>query len=276
MTAAAVPAYDASPGVPGGVVMPGAVPVKPTLHQMPRYLQLAQTLVAEIEAGRHAVGDLLPTEHELCEQFGASRFTVREALKRLVQMGMVTRQAGVGTRVLGPRQPTGYLQTLEGLADLHRYTGETELTILSRETIEVSGALAEELGAGAGEAWLVLEALRRRAGAALVIAFTRIYIHPAFRGLIGLDGGDNSPIYTRIEQQFGEQIVEVHQQIHGVSIGADVAAKLDVKRGSPGLRVTRAYVNARGETVELAVSLHPADRFSYSQTFHRDDRGKLL
>lgn len=275
MTSTAVSTYDTSPGFAGGVVVSGAVPVKPSLHQMPRYLQLAQTLVAEIEAGRHAVGDLLPTEHELCEQFGASRFTVREALKRLVQMGMVTRQAGVGTRVLGPRQSIGYRQTLEGLTDLHRYTDETKLTILSRETVEVSGSLAGELGARAGEAWLLVEALRQSVGDGLTIAFTRIYIHPAFRGLSGLDGSDNSPIYTRIEQQFGEQIVEVRQQIQGVAIDADVAGLLDVKRGTPGLRVARAYVNRRSEIVELAVSLHPADRFSYSQTFHRDDRDAL-
>ncbi|HEY1231660.1 MAG TPA: GntR family transcriptional regulator, partial [Ramlibacter sp.] len=45
----------------------------------PRYLQLAQTLLREIEAGKYAVGTQLPTEFELCEQFGVSRATAREA-----------------------------------------------------------------------------------------------------------------------------------------------------------------------------------------------------
>ena len=83
----------------------------PPIRQQPRYLQLAQTLISEIEEGHYPVGALMPTEFELCDQFGASRFTVREAIKRLVQQGMVSRQAGVGTRVLGLPRPTGRVPT---------------------------------------------------------------------------------------------------------------------------------------------------------------------
>ena len=69
------------------------------MSPQPRYRQLAQTLISEIQSGRYPVGDLMPTEMELCAQFGASRFTVREAMKQLVQMGLVARHAGVGSRV---------------------------------------------------------------------------------------------------------------------------------------------------------------------------------
>ena len=37
-----------------------------------------------------------PTESELCDEFNASRFTVREALRRLVEQGMVQRRQGAG------------------------------------------------------------------------------------------------------------------------------------------------------------------------------------
>ncbi|WBO21292.1 GntR family transcriptional regulator [Sphingomonas abietis] len=246
----------------------------PPLQQQPRYLQLAQTLIAEIESGRYPVGGLIPTEYELCDQFGASRFTVREAIKRLVQLGMVTRQAGVGTRVIGPRQETGYTQVIEGLSDLHRYTSETRLDILRREVVEVSGDVAEALHARPGEAWLLIEALRRT-GTETPLALSSIYIHPAFRGLEFGGADDHTPIYTRIEQQFGEQIVEVRQHLEGMAIDTRSAPLLGVKRGSPALLVTRLYLNRRGEIVEMAINIHPADRYSYSQTFRRDDRGAL-
>lgn len=246
----------------------------PPLQQQPRYLQLAQTLIAEIEAGRFPVGALIPTEFELCAQFGASQFTVREAIKRLVQLGMVTRQAGVGTRVVGPRQQGGYVQVIEGLSDLHRFTSETRLELHGREVMEITGDLAGTLEAKPGEAWLVLDAVRRTE-AGVAIALSRIYIHPAFRGVTLADADDHTPIYTRIEQQFGERIVEVQQTIEGFAVDARSAERLGVKRGAPALRVTRKYNNRRGEVVEMAVSTHPADRYSYSQTFRRDDRGNL-
>ena len=46
----------------------------------PRYAQVAQALIEDIQAGRYPVGTLLPTEQELCRQFDISRHTVREAM----------------------------------------------------------------------------------------------------------------------------------------------------------------------------------------------------
>ena len=47
-----------------------------------RYLQIARTLRKEIVDGVYPVGSQLPTEHQLCERFAVSRYTVREALRR--------------------------------------------------------------------------------------------------------------------------------------------------------------------------------------------------
>ena len=47
------------------------------------YARLAKTLLNEIAAGRHPVGALLPTEHELSAHHGVSRSTVRQALRDL-------------------------------------------------------------------------------------------------------------------------------------------------------------------------------------------------
>ena len=49
----------------------------------PRYLQVARELRQDIVDGVYPVGSQLPTEHELCERFSVSRYTIREALRRL-------------------------------------------------------------------------------------------------------------------------------------------------------------------------------------------------
>ena len=47
----------------------------------------------------YRAGDLLPTENEFCEMFGVSRVTLRESLKRLSNMGVITILQGGGTFV---------------------------------------------------------------------------------------------------------------------------------------------------------------------------------
>src|SRR6195952_1183768 len=246
-------------------------PMVTVLGQQPRYMQLAQTLVNEIQSGRFPVGSTIPTEFELCEQFGASRSTVREAVKQLVQLGMVVRQAGVGTTVKALRSEGGYRQVMQHLSDLHRYTADTVLQILSKETAELRDpAVCELLKAGPGETWLRITGLRRSGDSPDPICHTEVLIQPAFRSLVVHESESHVPIYTLIEKQFGERIAQVQQEIRAIAMPSGIAALVNVKARTPALWLCRRYLNQRGEVVEAAISIHPADRFSYSETFQRD------
>ena len=61
--------------------------------------QIGEILAADIAAGTFAPGAKLPTEPELMERFGVSRFTVRQALGHLEQRGLVRAEQGRGTFV---------------------------------------------------------------------------------------------------------------------------------------------------------------------------------
>ncbi len=53
----------------------------------------------DIKRGTYAPGDRLPTERRLMVQFAAARNTVRKAIARLVEDGLIQRQMGSGTYV---------------------------------------------------------------------------------------------------------------------------------------------------------------------------------
>jgi GntR family transcriptional repressor for pyruvate dehydrogenase complex len=65
--------------------------------------RLYEQIVAQIEErilnGELRPGDKLPAERELAEQFGVSRTAIREAMKALMQSGLVVIQPGRGTYV---------------------------------------------------------------------------------------------------------------------------------------------------------------------------------
>jgi DNA-binding GntR family transcriptional regulator len=76
----------------------------------------------------------------------------------------------------------------------------------------------------------------------------------------------------RIEEQFGEQLIEIQQQIKASALTKRIVGLHSARFGAPTLLVNRSYRNQRGKLIEVALSTHSADRFSYSQTFLRDWR----
>lgn len=78
----------------------------------PMYRQIAEDLREKIESGELSHGTQLPTELELRDQYGASRNTIRDAVKLLTTRGMVETRPGQGTFVVGKITP--YVTTLTG------------------------------------------------------------------------------------------------------------------------------------------------------------------
>jgi GntR family transcriptional regulator len=69
------------------------------------YRQIAEDLRAQIESGALARGSQLPTELELRERYEASRNTVRDAMKWLMNLGLVETRPGQGTFVVEKIDP---------------------------------------------------------------------------------------------------------------------------------------------------------------------------
>lgn len=61
-------------------------------------------MARSIVLGRYAPGALLPAESKLCRQLQASRTVIREAMKSLAALGLVTIEQGRGTRAAAPEQ----------------------------------------------------------------------------------------------------------------------------------------------------------------------------
>jgi GntR family transcriptional regulator len=68
-------------------------------QNQPMYRYIADDLRAKISSGELAPNDKLPTEGELSEQYEASRNTVREAIRRLTDEGLLESRPGQGTFV---------------------------------------------------------------------------------------------------------------------------------------------------------------------------------
>ena len=68
------------------------------------WMQVADQIKAMIISGTLADGERLPSERELCEQFGVSRMSVREALRKLQAQSYVDVRPGLGTFVVAAKE----------------------------------------------------------------------------------------------------------------------------------------------------------------------------
>jgi GntR family transcriptional regulator len=67
---------------------------------LPAWAQAAQYIRRQIETGRLAGGERLPSETELAETFELSRLTIRQSLSQLANEGLIERRQGIGTFVV--------------------------------------------------------------------------------------------------------------------------------------------------------------------------------
>src|SRR5829696_3091820 len=82
---------------------------------LPRYYQLKEILHEKIRTGQWQPGALIPSERELCAQYGLSRMTARQSVIELVREGLLYRVQGKGTFVARPRI-TQQLMALTGFS----------------------------------------------------------------------------------------------------------------------------------------------------------------
>jgi GntR family transcriptional regulator len=113
---------------------------------IPLYFQFKNILLEMMKTNELQPGDMIPTEFELCDIFGISRTTIRQALTELVNEGKFYRVKGRGTFVSQNKISQDFIQKIESFydeMDRKGYDVTSKVLYLKVETapIEVSNAL---------------------------------------------------------------------------------------------------------------------------------------
>jgi GntR family transcriptional regulator len=233
-----------------------------------RYLQVARVLRKEIVDGIYPVGSQLPTEHELCERFEVSRYTIREALRRLRDDNLVASRPRAGTLVVPRPATNSYAQDVMSINDLLAFAAGAQFSIDSTEMVTIDDELAARTGLAAGTEWLAVRGYRQGNGAA-PICRTEYYINRAFAAVGRLLQRHTGPIFPLIEDLFGVSIAEVHQEISAVVISSELAEGLQAEAGTAALEMRRTYTTSDGEIAQVTINTHPAARYRHSMTMRR-------
>jgi DNA-binding GntR family transcriptional regulator len=236
-----------------------------------RYLEVANCLIKEISDGRYVIGSLLPTEHELAEQYGVSRHTVRASLKILQDKGYISRKKSVGSRVESVNPEAAYTQSFDSADDLVHVAATEIRSLQSKTRVTIDRPTARRLEAPIGSDWILFTGTRndvRKNGTP--ISWASIYIHPAFEKITShIQENPQTLVSSLIEQECGQSIAEIRQMISGTLIDERLAQALNTKANSAGLRVVRHYKDQHGRILEITETIYPADRVTFSLQLRR-------
>ena len=235
----------------------------------PRYRAIVRSLLSDIEAGHYGIGDRLPSEAELCDRFDVSRYTVREALRRLQVQGVIARRRGAGSVVTPRPAAPRFVNSIDSIDGLMQYASATRLDVISVEKIIVEGEQAKRLRCPPNSAWIRIAALRHADDLAQPICYTELYVAPVFADVISRIGQERTAVHAMIERQYGVNVQNVLQDIEASEADLNLATRLGLKVGAPVLIVRRRYFDDLGTLIELSINAHPADRFRYEMTLQR-------
>jgi DNA-binding GntR family transcriptional regulator len=226
---------------------------------IPLYFQIAENLKQAISDGTLKPGERLDNELDLTERLGVSRPTVRQAVQRLVDQGLVVRRRGLGTVVVAPRILRSV--ALTSLYDDLKATGRRPATsVLTVTEVEASDDLAANLMLSAGGPVLSVERLRLADG--IPLALMHNYL-PA--GLLKSDPADaleKTGLYELLRSQ-GIQLQAGEQVIGARKATAHEAKMLEAPRAATVLTMTRTTFDQGGTPVEHGSHAYLAERYSF-------------
>jgi DNA-binding GntR family transcriptional regulator len=247
----------------------------PRKQKPSRYRDIATRLQKEIRLGKYPVGNLLPTETELMAQHSASRQTVREALRILMDQGLIVRRAGLGSVIIATEPPVLFTHSVKSLGEWLRYSNETYRDVIRSGEIVADRKLAALLKCEPGKHWFLIESIRRADQFAAPLGWTEIYVLRKFAGVVKRSDHGRAPVHEQIAKMYGQTTEYAQMEIFARRMPSALAKALQVKTGSPALTVVRRYYGVKEELFEVTVTTHPEGRYTYSMDMQRSLRPRV-
>ena len=234
---------------------------------IPLYHQLGEEITRLIDTGVWPPKTQLPSERELCEQFGISRITVRQALNDLQKEGLIVRVHGKGSFVSHPRVAEDVTR-LQGLSEaLARDGHDVHNRMLSTREVAVTGVPAQRLRVPAKT--IVTEITTVRYLDREPISVNVSYVPKAIGDRLRKASHPSRDFLAIFENDLALAIGHADVEIDAQTADARVARTLKMKAGSPVLHVERVVFTRDGEAVLFESIRYRGDAFRYRLQMQR-------
>lgn len=220
--------------------------------------QVRHSLLQELASGELEPGAKLANESELAERFAVSRSTIREAVRALMDAGLLARRHGSGTYVIASPRARHPLENTVSYTGMIRASGrEPGEAVVSKDIREPEDDERELLGLDDAE--LVIEVERIRLADDRPIIYSRDRIPARLFGRHDDEALDRS-LYASLARA-GHPVASATAHLLPTVATTRLAKLLEIKRGTPLLHIDQVDYDTGGRPIMLSAEWHVADAF---------------
>ncbi len=228
---------------------------------IPLHEQIENGLRELIKQSDFAEGQLLPTEMKLADSLEVSRSTIRQAITKLVNEGLLIRKKGSGTRVINKQiEGYGWKSFSQEMESLGIEIGNFELHLIKDHAPDyVCDFFSLK------EKPRILQLKRLRGDVIEPFVYFISYFNPA----LNLTGNENfsQPLYDVINDASGSIASKSLEKIYAINADEILAEKLNVETNTALLKRVRMVYDQNELPIEYNIGYYRSDKFTYSIYF---------
>ena len=232
----------------------------------PLWHQVAQILSSTIDSGIWAPGDQIPGEGVLCDMLGVSRITIRHALQKLEDQGLVRKEHGRGTFVRSSRLAGGAESVTSFSREMIELGRAPGSVVLDSEVVVSDVPTTKALKLREPREVLRIRRLRTGEGEPIGIQTAHL-LRDVVPGLDGAELADRS-LYDLLEERFGIVALEAQEVYRVGTATTEEADLLKIDAGSPVFVVLRVTSSSQGP-FEFTSSTMRGDRYEIRTTLRQ-------
>ena len=233
----------------------------------PQYRQIEQALRERIATLRP--GERLPSDADLCAEFGVSRMTARNAMQRLAVDGLIRREPGRGSFVAKPSAHRRTNRLMTFTQEMLRSGRVPSSRVLTRVIRPSTAAEATSLGIPPRQP--VVHLRRLRLADDQPIALETAVLVGACAGAVMTADLVRGSLHETLRLA-GFVMARGTGTIAAATATAEEARLLGIRTGDPLLIERRIIEDEQGHEIEATISAYPADRYALEVQFEVEAR----
>ena len=232
---------------------------------IPVYYQLKNDLISKISEGVWKPGDCISSERELCDIYGVSRMTIRQAIGELVQEGILLRIKGKGTFVC---EQTFKQKDMMSFTEIVKKMGKK----LRSEIVEFEKVSTPE---DLTDIFLLDELYkitRKRIVDDECVAIEKVYIPVDYCGYIDEEMLKGS--LFKILESFGYKVDYSQSSMVSVIMDNELKEAFNVNQQVPMLKIISKTYDSNNKLIFLEEAIYRSDKFILEVNISRRE-GKI-